>query len=199
MRRHVGSVPSPSRTLPNAAGKSNFSRSRAGFGPSEKVASRSKNCGAMLRWRSSLERRCERPRSRRTLLGATGDGRGRGVCGVVERRFGDHTGPRIEDERCAIGRRLVGAQPGHVVRGRGSPPWLHPRRFAALPFLLSTASTAGSSDGCDLSRAPRRSVRDRGSPPWLRAAGATCCVIITAIQPLRARKGCIAQTEDRGR
>src|SRR5262249_54922566 len=49
------------------------------------------------------------------------------------------------------------AQPGHVVRDRGSPPWLHPRRCAALRFLLSTASTAGSSDGCDLSRAPRRS------------------------------------------
>src|SRR5215475_15168197 len=42
------------------------------------------------------------------------------------------------------------AQPGHVVRDRGSPPWLHPRRCAALRFLLSTASTAGSSDGCDL-------------------------------------------------
>ena len=37
------------------------------------------------------------------------------------------------------------AQPGHVVRDRGSPPWLHPRRCAALRFLLSTASTAGSS------------------------------------------------------
>src|SRR5262244_2498414 len=49
------------------------------------------------------------------------------------------------------------AQPGHVVRDRGSPPWLHPRRCAALRFLLSTASTAGSSNGCDLSRAPRRS------------------------------------------
>src|SRR6516165_6937152 len=31
------------------------------------------------------------------------------------------------------------AQPGHVVRDRGSPPWLHPRRCAALRFLLSTA------------------------------------------------------------
>src|SRR5262245_58322906 len=38
------------------------------------------------------------------------------------------------------------AQPGHVVRDRGSPPWLHPRRCAALRFLLSTASTAESSD-----------------------------------------------------
>src|SRR5215468_8921176 len=36
------------------------------------------------------------------------------------------------------------AQPGHVVRDRGSPPWLHPRRCAALRFLLSTPSTAGS-------------------------------------------------------
>jgi hypothetical protein len=34
------------------------------------------------------------------------------------------------------------AQPGRVVRDRGSPPWLHPRRCAALRFLLSTASTA---------------------------------------------------------
>ena len=55
------------------------------------------------------------------------------------------------------------AQPGHVVRDRGSPPWLHPRRCAALRFLLSTASTAGSSDGCDLSRAPRRSRPSRVS------------------------------------
>jgi hypothetical protein len=30
--------------------------------------------------------------------------------GVVERRFGDHTGPRIEDERCAIRLRLVGGK-----------------------------------------------------------------------------------------
>ena len=60
------------------------------------------------------------------------------------------------------------AQPGHVVRDRGSPPWLHPRRCAALRFLLSTASTAGSSDGCDLSRAPRRS--------GLRASAAACRV-----------------------
>jgi hypothetical protein len=35
---------------------------------------------------------------------------GEAVCGVVERRFGDHTGPRIEDERCAIWRRLVGGK-----------------------------------------------------------------------------------------
>ena len=75
------------------------------------VSWRSKNRGAMLRWRSSLARRRARPCSPRTILGATGDGRGRGGLGVVaERRFGDHTGPRIEDERCAIGRRPVGGK-----------------------------------------------------------------------------------------
>src|SRR5215472_7553168 len=39
------------------------------------------------------------------------------------------------------------AQPGHVVKDRGSPPWLHPRRCAAWGFLRfrlgTTASTAG--------------------------------------------------------
>ena len=34
------------------------------------------------------------------------------------------------------------AQPGHVVRDRGSPPWLHPRRCAARLVLSTTASTA---------------------------------------------------------
>src|SRR5215472_10068862 len=56
------------------------------------VLSRSKNRGAMRRWRSSLARRRARPHSLRTILGATGDCRGRGG-GVGERRFGDYTGP----------------------------------------------------------------------------------------------------------
>src|SRR5215472_11689334 len=45
------------------------------------VSSRSKNRGAMRRWRSSLARRRARPHSLRTILGATGDGRGRGSLG----------------------------------------------------------------------------------------------------------------------
>src|SRR5262249_26643682 len=35
---------------------------------------------------------------------------GEAVLGVTVRRFGDHTGPRIEDERCAIGPRPVGGK-----------------------------------------------------------------------------------------
>src|SRR5215468_11276502 len=57
----------------------------------------------MLRWRSSLARRRARPCSPRRRSGTR-------QLGVVERRFGDHTGPRIEDERCAIGRRPVGGK-----------------------------------------------------------------------------------------
>ena len=57
-----------------------------------------------------MARRRARPCSPRTILGATGDGRRRGSLGVVEPRFGDHTGPGIEDKRCAIGRRPVGGK-----------------------------------------------------------------------------------------
>ena len=101
---------SPSRTLPKKRPGNRISHGQGRFWALLKgrIAVEKLWCdaqGAIL-----LARRCGRPRSLRTILGATGDGRGRGVRGVVERRFGDHTGPRIEDERCAIGRRLVGGK-----------------------------------------------------------------------------------------
>src|SRR6516225_7273405 len=44
------------------------------------------------------------------------------------------------------------AQPGHVVKDRGSPPWLHPRRCAAwgLPAVSAGPRLRESSNGCDL-------------------------------------------------
>src|SRR5262245_35482470 len=73
------------------------------------VSWRSKNRGAMRRWRSSLAGVAQgRVRHERfwALLATVGGE----AAGVAERRFGDHTGPRIEDERCAIGRRPVGGK-----------------------------------------------------------------------------------------
>ena len=73
------------------------------------VSSRSKNRGAMRRWRSSFGKA-----SRKAAFATNDSGRywrsGGGSLGVVERRFGDHTGPRIKDERCAIWLRLVGGK-----------------------------------------------------------------------------------------
>jgi hypothetical protein len=80
------------------------------------------------------------------------------------------------------------AQPGHVVRDRGSPPWLHPRRCAALRFLLSTASTAGSSDGCGLSRAPRGVAFARQQRP---AGSAFTGVALSNTLDNRTRATCV--------
>src|SRR5215472_2368873 len=69
------------------------------------VSSRSKNRGAMRRWRSLFGKA-----SRKAAFATNDSGRywrrsGQGSLGVVERRFGDHTGPRIEDERCRSAKR----------------------------------------------------------------------------------------------
>ena len=55
--------------------------------------------------------------------------------------------------------RRASAQPGHVVKDRGSPPWLHPRRYAAWGLPAVSAGHDGLDCGnhpmgCDLSRAP---------------------------------------------
>jgi hypothetical protein len=69
------------------------------------------------------------------------------------------------------------AQPGHVVKDRGSPPWLHPRRCAAWGLLAVSAGHDGLDCGNHPMRAGRmRLVRIIGGLA-ITAVGATCCAI----------------------
>src|SRR5262252_1593808 len=87
------------------------------------VSSRSKNRRAMRRWRSALARRRARPHSLRTILGATGDCRGRGGRGSASGVLAITRGP--ESKMSAAGAQSDSTRHSKYVRKLASTTATH--------------------------------------------------------------------------